>query len=459
MAFESINPFTGKLLRSFPSLSLQETVDRIEQADAAYRQWKQTSFDHRKSILKSLSKLLRDRIDDLAELITIEMGKRLFESRAEIQFCTAIIDFYADGAESFLADERMDHAAGNAYIRYEPIGTLLGVMPWNFPFYQVIRFAAPNLMAGNTVMIKHACNVPQCAQAIADLFDEAGLSPNAYSNLFTPTEFVKSIIEDNRIKGVSLTGSDAAGSAVAAQAGKHIKKSVLELGGNDAFIVLEDADLKSTVRAAVKGRMRNAGQSCIASKRFIVVESIADDFLACFKTAMAKQTLGDPMDPSTDLGPLSTEAAALDLEKNVRATIQAGATVVLGGDRPNREGAFFNPTILTNITRDMPTFDHELFGPVASVYIVKDEAEAIQLANDSSYGLGGSVFTSDVQRGIRVAEQIETGMVFINQVTRSQQDLPFGGVKRSGYGRELSYIGIREFANTKLIHYPNSRGK
>lgn len=456
MAFESINPLNGKHLRSFPSLSLPETQSAIERADSAYRKWRLTSFEHRKSILKSLAQLLRERIDEFAELITLEMGKRLFESRAEIHFCTDIIDFYADGAESFLADKPMNHASGNAFLRYEPIGPLLGVMPWNFPFYQVIRFAAPNLMAGNVVMIKHACNVPQCSQAIADLFDQVGLMPNAYSNLFTPTEMVKAIIEDDRIKGVSLTGSDAAGSAVAAEAGKHIKKSVLELGGNDAFIVLEDAELKSTVRAAVKGRMRNAGQSCIASKRFIVVESIADDFLDAFKTAMTKQTLGDPMDPATDLGPLSTEAAVVDLDRNVQATIDAGATVVLGGDRPHREGAFFNPTILTDITRDMPTFDHELFGPVACVYVVKDEAEAIQLANDSSYGLGGSVFTSDVERGIRVAEQIETGMVFINQVTRSQQDLPFGGIKRSGYGRELSYLGIREFVNTKLIHYPNA---
>jgi succinate-semialdehyde dehydrogenase/glutarate-semialdehyde dehydrogenase len=251
-----------------------------------------------------------------------------------------------------------------------------------------------------------------------------------------------------------LTGSEAAGSAVAALAGKQIKKSVLELGGNDAFIVLEDADLKKTVRAAVKGRMRNAGQSCIASKRFIVVESIAGQFLEMFKTAMANQKLGDPMDAATDLGPLSTEAAANDLLAKVQATVQSGATVVLGGDRPDRDGAFFNPTILTDVTPRMPSYDQELFGPVASVYVVKDEAAAIQLANDSSYGLGGSVFTSDIQRGLRVAEQIETGMVFINQPTRSQQDLPFGGVKKSGYGRELSFLGIREFVNTKLIHYP-----
>ena len=454
MAFESVNPFNGKLLQSFEPLSVTETATAIAKAELAYADWKKTSFNHRKSILKSFSSALRDRIDEFAELITMEMGKRLLESKAEIQFCATIIDFYADGAETFLADQRMDHSSGHAYIRYEPLGVLLGVMPWNFPFYQVIRFAAPNLMAGNTVMIKHASNVPQCAQAIAELFDKVGLPKHAYTNLFVPTEFVKTIVEDDRIKGVSLTGSEAAGSAVAALAGKQIKKSVLELGGNDAFIVLEDADLKKTVRAAVKGRMRNAGQSCIASKRFIVVESIAGQFLEMFKTAMANQKLGDPMDAATDLGPLSTEAAANDLLAKVQATVQSGATVVLGGDRPDRDGAFFNPTILTDVTPRMPSYDQELFGPVASVYVVKDEAAAIQLANDSSYGLGGSVFTSDIQRGLRVAEQIETGMVFINQPTRSQQDLPFGGVKKSGYGRELSFLGIREFVNTKLIHYP-----
>lgn len=459
MAFESINPFNGKHLRTFQSISWEETQAAIANADLAYRSWKGTAFEQRKSILKSMSAALRDRVDEWAELITLEMGKRLVESKAEIGFCADIIDFYADGAKDFLAKKQLDQTDGHAYIRYEPIGALLGVMPWNFPFYQVIRFAAPNLMAGNVVLIKHAPNVPQCALAIANLFDEIGLPKHTYTNLFVPTDLVKNVIGDDRIRGVSLTGSDAAGSAVAAQAGEKIKKSVLELGGNDAFIVLEDANLKTTVRAAVKGRMRNAGQSCVSSKRFIVVESVAEDFLNAFQAAMADQTLGNPMDATTDLGPLSTEAAAQALNDNVQATIKAGATVVLGGDRPDRDGAFFNPTILTDITHEMPTYDQELFGPVASVYVVKDEAEAIKLANDSSYGLGGSVFTRDIERGLRVAEQIETGMVFINQPTRSQKNLPFGGIKKSGYGRELSYLGIREFINTKLIHHPSFNKK
>jgi len=325
-------------------------------------------------------------------------------------------------------------------------------MPWNFPFYQVVRFATPNIMAGNTVLVKHASNVPQCAQAIEELFHECGLPKGVYTNLFISSELVEVIISDSRIQGVSLTGSEKAGAAVAAIAGKNLKRSVLELGGNDPFIVLEDADLDRTIELAVKGRTVNAGQSCVASKRFIVVASVADKFLSGFKKQMSALKLGDPMDEETTLAPLSTEGAAERLEEQVRSSVDAGATVLLGGDRPNRSGAYFNPTILTDVTPDMPTFDQELFGPVATVYVVQDEAEAIALANHSSYGLGGSVFTSDIERGRRVAEQLETGMVFINQPTKSQAELPFGGIKNSGYGRELSHLGILEFVNKKLIH-------
>jgi len=329
---------------------------------------------------------------------------------------------------------------------------LMGVMPWNFPFYQVVRFATPNIMAGNTVLVKHASNVPQCAAAIEELYSRCGLPEGVYTNLFIPSEFVEMIVADRRVQGVSLTGSEPAGAAVAALAGKNLKRSVLELGGNDPFIVLEDADLEKTVELAVKGRMVNAGQSCVASKRFIVVKAVAERFLEGFKKQLAALQMGDPMDEQTTLSPLSTESAAVQLQQQVQSSIDAGATVVIGGDRPDREGAYFNPTILTDVTPDMPTFDQELFGPVATVYVVKDEAEAIELANRSSYGLGGSVFTADVQRGRRVAEKIETGMVFINQPTKSQAELPFGGIKNSGYGRELSHLGILEFVNKKLIH-------
>lgn len=452
MPIASINPATNETLQTFTSLSKDETLKAVATAGEAYQGWRKTSFADRKKVLLAFATQLRKRSDEFARLITLDMGKRISESRREIEYCAEISDFYANGAETFLADQPMEDVDANAYIRSEPIGVLLGVMPWNFPFYQVVRFAAPNIMAGNAVMLKHASNVPQCAQAIAELFDDCGLPEGVYTNLFIPSEFVETVIADSRVQGVSLTGSEKAGAAVAALAGKNLKRSVLELGGNDPFIVLEDADIPKTAELAVKGRLVNAGQSCVASKRFIVVESVADEFLAAFKEGMSNLKIGDPMDEDTTLAPLSSEDAAINLLQQVQSSIDAGATVLLGGDRPNCEGAYFNATILTDVTPDMPTFDQELFGPVATVYVVKDEAAAIELANRSSYGLGGSVYTKDIQRGRRVAEQIETGMMFVNQPTRSQAELPFGGVKNSGYGRELSSLGIQEFINKKLIH-------
>lgn len=455
MTIASVNPATNETLQEFKPLTKDQVVEAIAAASDAYRQWRKTSFKHRKNCLLKFAELLRADADTYAKLITLDMGKRFSESQYEIEYCANIAEFYANGAEQFLADEPMQVDDVNAFIHYEPLGVLLGVMPWNFPFYQVVRFATPNIMAGNTVMVKHASNVPQCAEAIEELFSQCGIAEGVYTNLFIPSEFVETIVADKRVQGVSLTGSEPAGAAVASLAGKQLKRSVLELGGNDPFIVLEDADLEKTIALAVKGRTVNAGQSCVASKRFIVVEAVADKFLEGFKKQMAALKLGDPMDSETTLSPLSTESAAVNLQQQVQTTIDAGATVVLGGDRPDRDGAYFNPTILTGVTRDMPTFDRELFGPVATVYVVKDEAAAIELANDSSYGLGGSVFTADLDRGRRVAEQIETGMVFLNQPTKSQAELPFGGIKNSGYGRELSHLGILEFVNKKLIHLGN----
>jgi len=452
MSITSINPATGETLKTYEPLTKEQTMDKVAAAHKAFADWRETTFDHRKSILLKFAKALRERTDEFAKLITVEMGKRIAEARKEILFCAEITEFYANGAEEFLANQPMDVDDADAYIQYAPIGVLMGVMPWNFPFYQVVRYAMPNIMAGNTVLVKHAGNVPQCAEKIQSLFDESGLPEGVFTNLLIPTEFVESIIEDDRIQGVSLTGSERAGAAVAAAAGKNLKRSVLELGGNDPFIVLEDADLDAVVEMAVKGRMVNTGQSCVAAKRFIVVESLAHDFLSAFKSKLADMKLGDPIEEDTEVGPLSTESAADNLDKQVQSAINAGATVVLGGDRPDRKGAFFNPTILTDVTPDMPTYDQELFGPVATVYVVKDEAAAIKLANDSSYGLGGSVYTKDIERGRKVAEQVDTGMMFINQPTQSQADLPFGGTKNSGYGRELSHLGILEFVNKKLIH-------
>ena len=452
MPFATVNPATNEELETFPSLSKEETIDAVAKADEAFTSWRKTTFAERKKIVLKFADSLRSRSDEFAKLITLEMGKRIVEAKKEIEFCAQIAEFYANGAEEFLADETLDVKNASAYIQYAPIGVLLGVMPWNFPFYQVVRFAVPNIMAGNTVLVKHAASVPQCASAIADLLDECGLQKDVFTNLFIPTDFIESIISDERVQGVSLTGSERAGAAVASLAGKNIKRSVLELGGNDAFIVLEDADMDLVAKMAVKGRMTNTGQSCVAAKRFIVMKPVAEEFLNKFKSNLDQLKMGDPMDKSTDVGPLSSEAAASDLNEKVQASINAGATVVLGGGRPDRPGAYFNPTILTDITADMPTFDQELFGPVASVYVVESEAEAISLANNSSYGLGGSIYTTDIERAKNIAEQIDTGMVFINQPTNSQAELPFGGTKNSGYGRELSSAGIKEFINKKLIH-------
>ncbi|MDV6034861.1 MAG: NAD-dependent succinate-semialdehyde dehydrogenase [Phycisphaera sp. RhM] len=452
MTIASINPATNQTIREFTPLSKDDVIAAVSTAETAYQDWRRETFADRQRCLLRFAELLRADADEYARTITLDMGKRISESQYEIEYCANIAEFYANNAERFLADQPMEVEGVDAYLHYEPLGVVMGVMPWNFPFYQVVRFATPNIMAGNTVMVKHASNVPQCAKTIEELFSRCGLPEGVYTNLFIPSEFVELIVSDSRVQGISLTGSEPAGAAVAALAGKNLKRSVLELGGNDPFIVLEDADLEDVIPQAVKGRIVNAGQSCVASKRFIVVEAVADEFLTGFKEQLSELKMGDPMDEATTLAPLSSEDAAAKLQNQVQASIDAGATVLLGGDRPDREGAYFNPTLLTGVTPEIPTFDQELFGPVATVYVVEDEAAAIELANRSSYGLGGSVFTADIQRGRRVAEQIETGMVFINQPTRSQAELPFGGIKNSGYGRELSHLGILEFVNKKLIH-------
>ncbi len=454
---KSINPATNEELKSYKPLTKEQTVSAVEKAHEAFSDWRRTDFATRKNAILKFASLLRDDSERLSKLITTEMGKRISEAQYEIEYCANIAEFYANGAEEFLSNTPVEVEDADAYIQHTPVGALLGVMPWNFPFYQVIRFATPNIMAGNTILMRHASNVPQCAEAIEKLFKKCGLPEGVYTNLFVPTEFIDTVISHKHIRGVSLTGSEPAGAAVASTAGKNIKRSVLELGGNDPFIVLEDADLEDVIEKAVKGRMVNTGQSCVASKRFIVTEPLAKKFIAGMKKAMGKLKMGDPMDEATDVGPLSSEGAAVSLEKQVTSSLRAGAKAILGGDRPNRAGAYFNPTILTGVTEENPTFDDELFGPVATIYTVKDEAEAITLANNSSYGLGGSVYSKDIERARRVAERIDTGMVFINQPTKSQAELPFGGTKNSGYGRELSHLGILEFVNKKLIHHGKSK--
>jgi len=379
------------------------------------------------------------------------MGKIIAQAEGEIDLSADILDYYATNGAQFLADKAFNPEFGEAFVRFTPMGVLLGVEPWNFPFYQVARFVAPNIMVGNTILLKHASIVPQCAIAIEDLFKEANAPAGLYTNLLISGKRASEIVSDVRIKGVSLTGSELAGASLASEAGKYLKKSVLELGGSDAFIILEDADMDKTVEWAVVGRINNNGQCCVASKRFIAVESIADEFLKKFKEKLSKLKVGDPTDPTTELGPLSSEEALIHLLDQVKRSVDAGAKVLLGGHRVNRPGAFMEPTILTGIGSDNPAYYEELFGPVASFYRVKDEQAAIDLANDSPYGLGGSVFTQDIERGKRVADQIETGMVYINHPTWTQADLPFGGSKGSGYGQELSELGIDEFAIKKLI--------
>jgi succinate-semialdehyde dehydrogenase / glutarate-semialdehyde dehydrogenase len=451
MPIQTINPATNKLVKSFEEMTAQAEDAAVAQASEAYISWKKTSYQQRASILHKVAALMRKKKESLSKLITLEMGKLIAQAEGEIDLSAAIFDYYANNGENFLADKQLTPQYGKAFIRHSPIGVLLGVEPWNFPFYQVARFAAPNIMIGNTVLVKHASLVPQCGIAIEELFKEAGAPTGLYTNLLISGKRATALVADERIKGVSLTGSEEAGASIAATAGKNLKKSVLELGGSDAFIILEDADIDKAVEWAVVGRINNNGECCVASKRFIAVEKIADEFLKKFKEKLSNLKIGDPMDSTTELGPLSSEEAAVHIADQVTRSVKAGAKILLGGKRMSREGAFMEPTILTDLKPGIPAYHEELFGPVASFYRVKDEQAAIDLANDSPYGLGGSVFTQDIERGKRVADQIDTGMVFINHPTWTQTDLPFGGTKRSGYGRELSALGIEEFVNKKLI--------
>ena len=451
MAVQTVNPFTNKVVRTFEEMTDSAVDMLIAQSEKTFSAWKNTTFKQRAEILHKVASLMRERKSELAATITLEMGKLIAQAEGEIELSAAIFDYYATNAEEFLADKKLNPEHGSAYVQSRPIGVIFGVEPWNFPFYQVARFAAPNVMVGNTVLVKHASMVPQCAAAIEDLFNEAGAPNGLYTNLFLAGEKASKLVSDKRIKGVALTGSEAAGAAIATLAGKYLKKSVLELGGNDAFIILEDADIDKAVEWAVIGRINNNGESCVASKRFIAVEAIADEFLEKFKEKMENLIIGDPMDPKTELGPMSSEKAAVHIIDQIRESVDAGATILLGGTRSNRTGAFIEPTILTDLKPGILAYHEEIFGPVASFYRVKDEAEAIALANDSDYGLGCSIFTQDIKRGEYIANKIDAGMVFINHPTWTQADLPFGGTKNSGYGRELSELGIHEFVNKKLI--------
>jgi succinate-semialdehyde dehydrogenase/glutarate-semialdehyde dehydrogenase len=451
MAYQSVNPYDGKILKTFEELTDEQLETALETAATCFETWRHTSFGQRAAVVAKAAAIMRARIDEFARPVTLEMGKLIDQARGEVVLSADIIDYYAKNAERFLAPEHLKPSSGEAEVESSPFGVLFGVQPWNFPYYQLARFAAPNLMAGNVVMVKHAGCVPQCAIAFEKLWTEAGAPVGAYTNLLISHHQVNRVIDDPRIKGVALTGSVEAGKSVAGRSGQNLKKSTMELGGSDAFIVLEDADLDKTVKWAVWGKMNNTGQCCVAAKRFIVVEELADRFLGKFQIALAALKPGDPMDEATTLGPLSTEAALLQLLGQVEGAVAKGANLVMGGKRIDRPGSFMQPTILTNVKPDNPAFREEFFGPVALFFRVKNEDEAVALANDSDFGLGGSVFTKDIARGKRVASRVDTGMMFVNHPTWTRPDLPFGGIKDSGYGRELSSMGIQEFVNKKLV--------
>ena len=457
MTYQSLNPFNGKLVESFDELGDPKLETKIAAADACFQTWRHTSYADRARIIAKAGEILHARADEFARIMTTEMGKRIGEARGEVEFSARIMAYYAKNAERFLAPVKLDPTNGEAHMESSPIGVIFCVEPWNFPYYQLARVAGPHLMAGNTMLVKHAGIVPQCAIAFEKLLIDAGAPVGLYTNLLISHDQSDDVVDDPRVKGVALTGSVAAGRSVASRAGKNLKVSSMELGGSDAFIVLEDADLDLTVPWAVWGRMYNTGQTCCAAKRFIVVESMADAFLEKFKAALGALEAGDPMDEKTTLGPLSTEQALVDLLEQVEDAVAHGAKVALGGKRVDRPGSFMTPTILTHITKDNPAFREEFFGPVALFFRVKDEDEAIAIANDSDFGLGGSVWTKDVARGRRVASKVETGMMFINNIDWTDAELPFGGIKDSGYGRELGDMGIQQFVNKKLVRIHDAK--
>ena len=452
MGYQSVNPANGEMLRRFDQHTDEQMQSALATADLTFRSiWSTMAIRDRSTLVGRAASIMLERKENLARLASLEMGKRISEGRSEIELSAAILQYYADNTEAFLSPKVIESKTGYARLEYSPLGVLIGVQPWNYPYYQLSRFAAPQLMAGNVLLVKHASGVPQCALAFEQLLTDAGLPAGAYTNLFLSNDQVGTLIDDPRTRGIALTGSERAGESLASRAGKNLKKSTMELGGSDCFVVLEDCDLKYAVKMAVEGRMSNAGQTCIGSKRFIVVGARAERFLDAFRDALEQLKPGDPLDEATTLAPLSSDTALSLLLNQVREAAAHGARVFTGGERLGKTGAYMQPTILTNVTPDNPAYRQEFFGPVALFFPAKDEDEAIAIANDSPYGLGGSVYTSDTEHGKQVASRIETGMVFINYPSVSAPDLPFGGIKRSGYGKELSSLGIEEFVNKKLI--------
>lgn len=451
MPMLSINPATGQTIQSFPTWQSGEIDAVLSQVASAQTDWAALSFAQRSNCMRNLAKIFRQRSEEYANLITEEMGKLLKEARAEIEKCAVGCQYYADHAQSYLNDEVITSDASRSMVIYQPLGTILCIMPWNFPFWQLIRAAAPAMMAGNAVVLKHASNVPRCALALEEAFRQSGFPAYTFRTLMISAEQAEAVVADKRIAAVTLTGSSAAGRKVAAAAGQHLKKCVLELGGSDPFIVLDDADIASTAQQALIARFQNTGQSCIAAKRFILVDAIADSFVEQFKTLISQLQSGDPKNDATSIAPMARADLRTALHDQVERSLAAGAKLVTGGTFIGTQGAYYAPAILDHVQPGMPAFDEELFGPVAAIVRVKNAEEAIQLANQTDFGLGGSVWTSSAARGEALARKIHAGCVFVNGIVKSDPRLPFGGIKDSGYGRELSYHGIREFMNIKTV--------
>ncbi|HEX9252672.1 MAG TPA: NAD-dependent succinate-semialdehyde dehydrogenase [Ignavibacteriaceae bacterium] len=449
----SINPANNKTIKTYDEMNSGESKKTISLADDEFILWKETTFKHRSDLMRNAAEVLRDNSEEYSVLMTMEMGKPIVQSRAEVEKCAWVCDYYADNAENFLSDEIIKTEATKSFVSYQPLGVILAIMPWNFPFWQVFRFAAPNLMAGNAGLLKHASNVSGCALAIEDVFRKAGFPDNLFRTLLVSSKNIKDVIANEKVQAVTLTGSVPAGKSVASLAGSLIKKTVLELGGSDPYIILEDADLEKAAMSCVTSRLINAGQSCIAAKRFIVVESVYDEFEKLFLEIMSKKKMGDPLDIKNDLGPQASLSLRDELYEQVLRSVKQGAEIIFGGTIPEINGAYYPPTILKNVKPGIAAFDEELFGPVAALIKAKDENEAINLANQSIFGLGAAVFTKDVNRGEQLAkEKLKAGCCFVNDFVKSDPRLPFGGIKESGYGRELSPFGIKEFVNIKTVY-------
>lgn len=448
---KSVNPTTEEVIQEYALLDDDQLANRLQTAERAFQTWRRTSLAARSACIRRAGEVLRQQCDGLARLMTLEMGKPIVAAEAEVQKCAAVCEFYAEHAAGFLQPQAADTEAARSYVRYDPLGAVLAIMPWNFPLWQVFRFAAPGLMAGNVGLLKHASNVPGVALAIEDLFREAGFPEGVFSSLLISSDRIPRLIQHPAIRAVTLTGSEKAGQAVAEEAGRQLKKTVLELGGSDPFIVLADADPIETARQAVKARTINSGQSCIAAKRFIVEQPLAEAFEQAFCDQMQKLKVGDPLQRDTDLGPLAREDLLDDLHDQLTRSLEAGARLLVGGQRLARRGYFYAPTVLGGVQPGMPAFDEETFGPLAAVIVATDAEDAVRLANLSPYGLGASVWSGDAERAEQLAGQIEAGCVFVNEIVKSDPRLPFGGIKRSGYGRELAEVGIREFVNIKTV--------